>query len=241
MDFPISDAMPGILQDPDGWDTGLGRLYELMASDFVYADPMNLMMMPDNHDRSRIFSVLKEDVDLRKTHMVFTTTTRGYPQIFYGTEVLMKSPVVRDDGVLRGDFPGAGRVTRLTHSPGLSAERKDAQQTLRKLLNWRKTHSAVTSGKLTHYIPEGCTYVYFRHDAAKVAMVVINKCKVDDGVVTGPVCRCPARAVPGGQCADRSTVQFGQDAVAQGQAVGRAGSAALNPVSDSSLAGRSDG
>ena len=181
MDFPISDAMPSILQEPDGWDTGLGRLYELMASDFVYADPMNLMMMPDNHDRSRIFSVLKEDLDLWKSHMIFTTTTRGYPQIFYGTEILMKSPVVRDDGLLRGDFPGGwqGDKVNAFTGQGLTAEQKDAQQTLRKLLNWRKGHTAVTRGKLTHYIPEGCHYVYFRHDAAKAAMVVINKCKTD--------------------------------------------------------------
>ncbi|OYT90870.1 MAG: alpha-amlyase [Burkholderiales bacterium PBB3] len=181
MDFPISDTMPAILQEADGWDTGLGRLYELIAGDFVYPDPMNLMMMPDNHDRSRIFSVLKEDLDLWKTLMIFNTTTRGYPQIFYGTEVLMKSPVVRDDGLLRGDFPGGwpGDLVNTFTGEGLSADQKDAQQTLRKLLNWRKGNSAVTGGKLTHYIPEGCHYVYFRHDDKKAAMVVMNKCKTD--------------------------------------------------------------
>jgi glycosidase len=181
MDFPISDAMPAILQEVDGWDTGLGRLYELIAGDFVYPDPMNLMIMPDNHDRSRIFSVLKEDLDLWKTLMIFNTTTRGYPQIFYGTEVLMKSPMVRDDGLLRGDFPGGwpGDAVNAFTGQGLSSQQKDAQQTLRKLLNWRKGHSAVTQGKLTHYIPEGCHYVYFRHDAKRAAMVVMNKCKSD--------------------------------------------------------------
>lgn len=181
MDFPISDAMPAILQEADGWDTGLGRLYELIAGDFVYPDPMNLMMMPDNHDRARIYSVLQEDLDLWKTLMIFNTTTRGYPQIFYGTEVLMKSPVLRDDGLLRGDFPGGwpGDTVNAFTGAGLSADQKDAQSTLRTLLNWRKGHSAVTSGKLTHYIPQGCQYVYFRHDARKGAMVVVNKCKTD--------------------------------------------------------------
>ena len=137
--------------------------------------------MPDNHDRARIYSVLKEDLDLWKTLMIFNTTTRGYPQIFYGTEVLMKSPVLRDDGLLRGDFPGGwpGDTVNAFTGVGLNAEQKDAQRTLRKLLNWRKGHSAVTSGKLTHYIPHGCHYVYFRHDARKAAMVVMNKCEVD--------------------------------------------------------------
>lgn len=181
MDFPISDLMPAILQEPGGWDTGFGRLYELLAGDFVYPNPMNLMMFPDNHDRPRIFSTLKEDLDLWKTHMIFTATTRGYPQFFYGTEILMKSPITRDDGLLRGDFPGgwAGDSVNAMTGIGLNAKQKDAQQTLRKLLNWRKNNSAVTSGKLTHYIPEGCTYVYFRHDISKTAMVVLNKCKSD--------------------------------------------------------------
>ncbi|OYU45353.1 MAG: alpha-amlyase [Burkholderiales bacterium PBB4] len=181
MDFAISDTLPAILQEADGWDTGLGRLYELLAGDFVYPDPMNLMIMPDNHDRSRVFSVLREDLDLWKSLIIFNTTTRGYPQIFYGTEILMKSPIVRDDGLLRGDFPGGwpGDTVNAFTGAGLSADQKDAQTTVRKLLNWRKQHSAVTRGKLTHYIPEGCNYVYFRHDAHKAAMVVINKCKTD--------------------------------------------------------------
>lgn len=181
MDFPVSDAMPAILQEPDGWDTGLGRLYELIAGDFVYPDPMNLLVFPDNHDRSRIFSVLNEDLDLWKASMIFMATTRGIPQFLYGTEVLMKSPVVRDDGLLRGDFPGGWPADTVNgfSGQGLSPDQKDAQNTLRKLLNWRRSHSAVTAGKLTHYIPQACTYVYFRHDTHKSAMVVINKCTTD--------------------------------------------------------------
>ena len=178
MDFAISDRMPAILQEADGWDTGFGRLYELLAADFAYPNPMNLMMFPDNHDRPRIFSILKEDLDHWKTLMIFNATTRGYPQFFYGTEVLMKSPMQRDDGLLRGDFPGgwAGDAADAVSGRNLSMAQKEAQNTLRTLLNWRKNNPAISAGKLTHYIPEGCTYVYFRHDATRRAMVVLNKC-----------------------------------------------------------------
>jgi neopullulanase len=181
MDFAISDRMPAILQEADGWDTGFGRLYELLAADFAYPNPMNLMLFPDNHDRPRIFSVLKEDLDHWKTLMIFNATTRGYPQFFYGTEVLLKSPVQRDDGLLRGDFPGgwAGDSADAVSGRNLSMAQKDAQNTLRTLLNWRRNNPAVSAGKLTHYIPDGCTYVYFRHDATRRAMVVLNKCTAD--------------------------------------------------------------
>lgn len=181
MDFPVSDAMPSVLMDADGWDTGWGKLYELIATDFVYPNPMNLMVFPDNHDRSRIFSVLREDVDLLKTLVLFNATTRGMPQFFYGTEILAKSPVVRNDGLLRSDFPGgwAGDAVNAFTGQGLSGDQRAMQQFFKKLLNWRKSSSAVTAGRLTHFIPDGCTYAYFRHDAAQRVMVVLNKCQQD--------------------------------------------------------------
>ena len=46
LDLPVAGRlMVGVwlVQEADGWDTGLGRLYELIAGDFVYPDPMNLM------------------------------------------------------------------------------------------------------------------------------------------------------------------------------------------------------
>lgn len=181
MDFPVVDAMPAVLTGPEGWNTGLGRLYELIASDFVYANPMNLMVFPDNHDRPRIYSLLNEDLDLFKTSMLFTATTRGIPQFYYGTEVLTKSPVVRDDGVLRADFPGGwpGDTVNAFTGQGLRPDQREAQSYLKKLLNWRQTHSAVTSGKLTHYLPQDSQYVYFRHDAKNRVMVILNKNPAD--------------------------------------------------------------
>jgi glycosidase len=181
MDFPIVDLMPSVLNDAESHDTGLIRLYETIAADFVYADPMKLMVFPDNHDRPRLYSRLQGNLDLLETSLLFTATTRGIPEYFYGTEVLIKSPVERNDGLLRADMPGgwAGDQVNAFTGAGLSPEQVEAQNYLRKLLNWRKTSTAVTAGKLLHYIPQNGLYVYFRYDEKHTVMVVLNKSRKD--------------------------------------------------------------
>ncbi len=177
MDFPVVDLMPAVLTQPERYDAGFIKLYETIASDFLYADPMKLMVFPDNHDRSRIFSLLHENLDLLKTSLLFTATTRGIPQIYYGTEVLTRSPIERDDGLLRADMPGgwSGDAVNAFTGAGLSPAQRDAQDFVRKLFNWRKTSGAVKAGKLLHYIPQDGRYVYFRYDGRQTVMVVLNK------------------------------------------------------------------
>ena len=181
MDFPVVDLMPAVLNDEETYATGLIRLYDAIAADFLYADPMKLVVFPDNHDRPRLYSRLHENLDLLETSLLFTATTRGIPQYFYGTEVLIPSPVERNDGVLRADMPGGwpGDQINAFTGAGLSPKQQEAQNYLRKLLNWRKTSTAVISGKLIHYIPRDGLYVYFRYDEKQTVMVVLNKSRQD--------------------------------------------------------------
>lgn len=181
MDFPVADLMPSVLNAVEQSGAGFIQLYEMIANDFVYADPMKLMVFPDNHDRPRIYSLLHENLDLFKTSMLFTATTRGIPQVYYGTEVLTPSPIERDDGVLRADMPGGwnGDQVNAFTGQGLSKDQLDAQAYIRKLFNWRKTSGALRSGKLLHYIPRDGCYVYFRYDNQHTVMVVLNKNRND--------------------------------------------------------------
>ena len=181
MDFPVVDLMPSVLADEETRTTGLIRLYDMIAADFLYADPMRLVVFPDNHDRPRLYSRLHENLDLLETSLLFTATTRGIPQYFYGTEVLIRSPIERADGLLRADMPGgwAGDRVNAFTGAGLSPSQHEAQDYLRRLLHWRRTSSAVTSGKLMHYVPENGFYVYFRYDDKQTVMVVLNKNKGD--------------------------------------------------------------
>jgi len=181
MDFPVQDAMRNGLIENESGSTGLIKIYETIANDFIYANPMNMVVFPENHDTSRIFSALNNNLDLFKNAMVLSATTRGIPQFFYGSEVLATSPKERDDGAVRSDMPGGwvGDKINAFTGIGLSNQQKDAQTFLRNLLNWRKSNEAVKTGKLMHYVPEKSTYVYFRYTDSKAVMVILNKNKQD--------------------------------------------------------------
>jgi len=179
MDFPVVFLMPEVLTADESPSAGFIKLYEMIANDFVYADPMKLMVFPDNHDMSRIYALVHKNIELVKTSLLFTASTRGIAQYYYGTEILMDSPYVRDDGLLRADMPGgwpADKVNAFT-GQGLSNEQRDLQGYLKTLLNWRKTSSAVAEGSLTHFIPTDGHYVYFRQSSTQTLIVVLNKNK----------------------------------------------------------------
>jgi glycosidase len=177
MDFPLVDTAPQALTAPESSGQGLIRIYEILAADYLYADPMKLMVFPDNHDRPRVLAQVDNNVDLAKADVILMATTRGIPQRFYGTEVLIGSPKQRDDGVLRADMPGgwAGDKVDAFGGAGLTPRQREMQDFVRTLFNWRKTSSAVKTGKLTHYLPRDGSYVYFRHDGKQTVMVVLNK------------------------------------------------------------------
>ena len=111
---------------------------------------------------------------------------RGIPQITYGTEILMTSPKQRDDGKVRSDMPGGWQADSINAFTGLglSARQKEAQDFLKKLLNWRKNTPVIHHGKLMHFAPDHGTYAYVRYDDKKKVMVIINKNKVATEIET---------------------------------------------------------
>jgi len=174
MDFPLQDAVTRGLTEEEGWDTGLKRIWRTLADDFVYPQPDNLVVFPENHDMSRIFTQLGERSELYRMAIAFFATTRGIPHYYYGSEILMTNRGTDAHGVIRSDFPAPAFA-----GEGLSAEQRAAQEFTRKLLNWRKGASVVHHGKLTQYAPRDGVYVYFRHDDRRPddrkVMVVISK------------------------------------------------------------------
>ena len=179
MDFPLRFSLNKALNEKEDWGKGWINLYETLAHDFIYANPNDLVTFPDNHDMARFYAQVGEDIDLFKLGLAFITTTRGVPQLYYGTEILMAGPAYRDDGLIRSDFPGGweGDSVNGFSGKGLSPKEKDAQKWVKNLLNWRKKATAIHNGKLVHFVPKDGVYVYFRFDESQKTMVILNKNK----------------------------------------------------------------
>ncbi len=175
-DFAFYDAIRDGLVEEDGWNTGLLRIYHTLAQDFLYPDPFNLMVFADNHDVTRIFTALNEDVRLLKMALTLVFTTRGIPQMYYGTELLMTGWEHKGHGGIREDFPGGWADDSINAfvSEGRSDEQNAIYNHIARLLSFRKINTALHTGKLRQFVPQGGTYVYFRYNHENRVMVVLN-------------------------------------------------------------------
>jgi glycosidase len=163
------------LNQPFGWNEGVTKLYTTLSNDIVYKDPTRNVIFLDNHDMTRFFTTVKEDIDKAKMGIGWLLTCRGIPQIYYGTEILMKGEA-NPDGWVRLDFPGGwkGDQKNAFTGAGLTDTERSMQQYVRTLGNYRKQSSALRTGKLMQYLPDDGLYVYFRYDTKQTIMCVMN-------------------------------------------------------------------
>ncbi|WOX06859.1 glycoside hydrolase family 13 protein [Microbulbifer pacificus] len=177
MDFPLLYGLRDGLELPESWNTGLVTLYEALANDVLYPNPNNLVILGGNHDMSRLYSQLDEDLGKFRMAVTYIATMRGIPQFYYGDEILATSPKQRDDGTVRSDFPGgwAGDRVNAFNGKNLSGEQQRAQDFVRTLFNWRKDKEVIHRGQLKHFAPIDGLYIYFRYDDRDTVMVAINK------------------------------------------------------------------
>lgn len=180
MDFAMQRAVVEGLNEEEQWDKGLVKLYEGLANDFAYASPKDIMVFPDNHDMSRIFTQMRGDVPNTKAALGYFLTMPRIPQVYYGTEILMDDFAnPGDHGLIRTDFPGGwpGDTVNAFTGTGLTEAQKNMQQFLKKILNYRKKSEAIQNGKTVHFAPENGTYFLFRVSGNETVVHIINKNK----------------------------------------------------------------
>jgi glycosidase len=184
-DVQLKNAIYETLNGSFGWTSGVNRLYSVLANDFIYKQASKNVIFLDNHDMSRYFSVIGEDLNKFKSGLAILLTTRGIPQIYYGTEILMTN-FSNPDGLVRSDFPGGWESDgsdKFTPG-GRSAKENEAHDYFSKLANYRKNSPALKHGKLMQFVPQDGTYVYFRYDEKSTVMVLCNTHTSDSQINT---------------------------------------------------------
>ena len=177
MDFTLLGALGSVFNEDDGSsDKGMVKIYDNFANDFLYPNINNLLIFAENHDTQRINHVYNNDIRKYKMAMALLATVRGIPQLYYGSEIGMAGNKDNGDADIRRDFPGGweGDTNNAFTKEGRTAGQSEYFDFTSKLFNWRKTKSVLHNGKMTHYIPEKNTYVYFRHNSSERVMVLFN-------------------------------------------------------------------
>ena len=185
-DFVLEGAiLEGLNQNFD-WGKGFNKIYSVLSNDALYQDPNLNMTFLDNHDQDRFTSIVGEDLNKYKLGVGLLLTTRGIPQLYYGTENLTKNFKNPSDAEVRKDFEGGwadDKVNKFLAS-GRTEKENEAFNFVKKLANYRKTSESLTLGKLTQYLPVDGIYTYFRHTNNKSVMIIMSQNKENKNLDT---------------------------------------------------------
>jgi glycosidase len=185
LDIPYKANLQGVvdfnvcfsMQDALRKDGNPDRLYSTLAQDFLYKNPFRNCIMLDNHDMDRFYGITGQDLDKYEMGIAWLLTLRGIPELYYGTEILMRRLKSEGgDGVVRENFPGGwpGDTVNKFVASGRTAEEQEAFNFVRTLARYRLGSSALTTGRLMQYTPAEGVYVYFRYDDHQTVMVAAN-------------------------------------------------------------------
>ena len=171
------------LSEKDGWTNGVIKLYNTASQDLLYKNPMGQVIFLDNHDISRFFSVVQENISKYKMALGWLLTYRGIPQLYYGDEILMKG-FSNPDGLVRADFSGGWKndSTNKFIALGRTAAENEIHNFVKQLANFRLTSSAIKFGKLMQYIPQNGVYTYFRYNEEQSIICIMN-CSEEDKMI----------------------------------------------------------
>ena len=177
MDFVLSIKARDAFKGQTDRLEGLNTIYDHLALDYLFPDPTHILTFLDNHDTDRFLLEEPDDLGWWEQAITFLLTSRGIPQIYYGTELLMNGTrAAGGDGNVRRDMPGGfpGDKTDAFTAAGRTDKQNEAFDFIQKLLQWRRGNEPIASGSLKHFMPENGLYVYQRRSGDKEVTVILN-------------------------------------------------------------------
>jgi alpha-amylase len=185
-DFPLCGQILGSLV----WDQPMTliarpRLHDgeprgVLDNERPYSNANRLVTLLDNHDLER--RITTEILDrwghwdrdrarrILKLCLSFLLTTRGIPQIYYGTEIGLEG---RKDPDNRRDMPWS--IFGPNHAPTTTHPfERDVHEHTRSLLALRRRHEALRHGSLLTLYVDHFLYAYLREFRGDVVIVALN-------------------------------------------------------------------
>ena len=180
-DFPMQFAIRDAFNSDFGWQSGISHLYYVLSQDHIYPEPNKLVTFLDNHDLERFATQVGQDTLDFKMAYAFQMTTRGIPQVYYGTELMLPNDPVEGDGRKRTDMMGGWPDDPRTvfTEEGRTEGENAIYDYVQRLTTWRQEADVVHAGDLTQFVPNDGVYVYFRYDDDDTLMVVLNNADTD--------------------------------------------------------------
>ena len=174
MDFPLQEAIAAALGSTgEGWGQGLLKCYEVVADDYLYSHPDNLLIFDSNHDTPRVRDMLLDkSYERNKLVAALLATMRGIPQLTYGEEfglISLNPEDIGNHGALRVNHPWFNGT-----ATGLQKEQEDLCAFYSKVFNWRRTNKTIHEGKLMHFLSRDNTYAYVRYTDKEAVLVYLN-------------------------------------------------------------------
>jgi neopullulanase len=194
-DPTVTSFFVGGRREWDGFDTGLstvfdfplyftirdvllrgaatGRIANILRQDQLYLHPDWLVPFFANHDVPRFSSEAGSSPAKLLCAYGLVLTLRGIPQLYYGDEIAMPGGGDPDN---RRDFPGGwpGDPQNAFTEEGRTPEQQKIFSAVQNLLQLRRRHSALRTGKLLHVFSDQELYGFIRQTDDERLLVVFN-------------------------------------------------------------------
>jgi neopullulanase len=168
-DFPLFFAIRDVLLR----GAPAGRIANVLRQDELYPHSDWLVPFFANHDVPRMLSEPGGSPEKLLSAFALTLTLRGIPELYYGDEIGMTGG---GDPENRHDFPGGwpGDARNAFTQEGRTAEQQKVFASVQKLLQLRRKHAALRTGKLFHLFSDDGSYVFLRQTDDERMVVIFN-------------------------------------------------------------------
>ena len=174
VDFAWHFAMQEAMEQGEGWEHGIGAVYEVMAEDFLYPDPQKLVTFLDNHDTHRWIAEAGSE-DKARAGLAMLLMGRGTPCLYYGTELGFDTRC-EPDGKVRQDMPGGWTEDDRDAftAEGRTPDEQPWFDHIQGLLRIRNVYPRAFQGGMEHFFPKRGVYGFSREQDDVRIVILVN-------------------------------------------------------------------